>query len=167
MLSSFTVIPFVRPMSPTPGPPAVLTDGAPGPPGAGVGGRSASPRPGSQGRDNAGGGKGGLAPGPRCPAQPPGQRRAPTIPRPFIARPRIALCGWDLASPRLWGTGTAGSRRRGAAPAGWWRGVVGAEAQARSPGANDGTMHVEGKAGLRLAPAARPNRPASAAPLRY
>src|SRR5579875_739710 len=52
-------------------------------------------------------------------------------------------------------------------PAGWWRGAVGAEAQARSPGAKDGTMHVEGKAGLRLAPAARPNRPASAAPLRY
>src|SRR5579885_2487956 len=75
--------------------------------------------------------------------------------------------GWGAGTVHGWGAGTAGSRRRGAALAGWWRGAVGAEAQARSPGAKDGTMHVEGKAGLRLAPAARPNRPASAAPLRY
>src|SRR5579875_3310053 len=118
MLSSFTVIPFVRPMSPIPGPPAVLTDGAPGPSTDGAPGPSTDGAPGT-------------------------------------------VHGWGAGSVHGWGAGTAGSRRRGAAPAGWWRGVVGAEAQARSPGANDGTMHVEGKAGLRLAPAARPNRPAS------
>src|SRR5579885_3765539 len=108
MLSSFTVIPFVRPMSPIPGPPAVLTDGAPGP------STDGAPGPSTDG-----------APGPSTDGAPgPSTDGAP-------------------GTVHGWGAGTAGSRRRGAALAGWWRGAVGAEAQARSQGGKDGRREVE------------------------
>src|SRR5579875_2163225 len=74
MLSSFTVIPFVRPMSPIPGPPAVLTDGAPGPSTDGAPGPSTDGAPGPS-TDGAPGSSTDGAPGP--PGAGVGARRRP------------------------------------------------------------------------------------------
>src|SRR5579885_3192577 len=91
MLSSFTVIPFVRPMSPIPGPPAVLTDGAPGPSTDGAPGPSTDGAPGPPGagvgaRCRPGGGVGRWG---------PKRKPAPRMPRTgqWMWRERRA-CAW-------------------------------------------------------------------------